>query len=561
MKLLLTGINAKYVHTNLAIRYLYFTVSNFCDASIYECSINDNILSVERDIILAKPDILAFSCYIWNIDFVLQLCSDIKKANAHVIIILGGPEVSFDSFSLMTANSCIDYVVNGEGEDTFPRLISHICGNAPLPCCGITYRSEGNVYETPASEPPDFSTIPFPYENFIVEQVGKIIYYESSRGCPYSCKYCLSGDNTKVRFKDVSQVFRDLSFFDSKGVPLVKFVDRTFNSDRKRANMIWQHISSLPGDTRFHMEITGELLDDDALDVLKNVNPDKLQFEIGVQTTNVDTLKMINRSCNIDRLFNRIRQLLSETDIHIHLDLIVGLPHETFASFQKSFNDVLALKPHVLQIGFLKVLKGSAMHHECKVHGIKYCEKAPYEIISNNYMSAEEILFIKDLEFVFDKVYNSGSFSKSIDYLLERSHDAFDLFSVLVEYFRTHCLINSPMSKSSLFDVVFNCFSYMGDEFEHCLRFDYILALKPGKLPSWSKGDDGFRFSDEVYAFLKDEEAKKRYIPKYYNVPAKAAIKKLRFEQFGGRTLIFDYDDSKVYDVSEYYIPTKQRRQ
>lgn len=558
MKLLLIGVNAKYVHTNLAVRYLLGTVSDICDAAICEYSINDSLIAIERDILLQKPDVLAFSCYIWNIGFVLELCSDLKKANHDIRIIVGGPEVSYDTSALLMNENDIDFAIKGEGEKTFPALIRHLAFNHPLPSEGITYRNTaGDVVDTCAAVLPDFDDIKFPYDDSIEDLNGKIIYYESSRGCPYSCKYCLSGDNSKVRFKDLDLVKKDLSFFDSHNVPLVKFVDRTFNANYRRANEIWCHISALPGNTRFHMEITGELLNDETIDVLKTVRPDKLQFEIGVQSTNPDTLYAINRRCDKDKLFTYISRLLSDTDIHVHLDLIVGLPYEDMNSFKNSFNDVLSLRPHVLQIGFLKVLKGSSMRNECERYGIKYRSKAPYEIISNDFMTCDDILYLKDLDFVFDKIYNSGSFSKTLDFLFKKFDTSFELFSAVIDYFRVKHLINKSFSKHALFDAVFDCFSEFGDDFEQCMRFDYIMAFSPGKLPAWANTDAGFRFSDEVYVFLRDEDAKKRYLPQYVDVPAKAAIKHVRFEKFGDKTIVFDYKNGSVCNVSDYYIKTK----
>ena len=547
-------IRSEYVHTNLAMRYLKKCTASICDVSLLEFSINDQVLAVEREIILSSPDVVAFSCYIWNIDYILELCSDLKKAIPDVKIILGGPEVSFDSADILSKHHFLECIVKGEGEFTFPLLIESINKKLPYPDSGVTYRCDGEIIDTPFPELPDFSHIPFPYDDIDCGFDNKILYYESSRGCPYSCKYCLSGDSSNLRFKDAEAVFSDLDFFDKSGVELVKFVDRTFNADRQRAVKIWNHIASLQGDTRFHMEISGDLLDENTIDNLKNVPSDKLQFEIGVQTTNLRTLEAIGRKSDITKLFERVSNLLNQNQIHIHLDLIVGLPYEDMISFKKSFNDVISLRPHVLQIGFLKVLKGSAMHHEAEKYGIVYRDKAPYEIIANKWLCTSEILYLKDFEFVFDKFYNSGSFSKTIDFLFSQYEEPFEMFASLVSYYQKHNLINASVSKSDVFTTVYNCFSHLGDEFEKNLRYDYISALKSGSLPQWANSDPKFRYSDEVYDFLKDEEAKKAVMPKFYDVPAKAAIKQLRFENFGDKVFAFDLKTSDVYDVSEYFI-------
>lgn len=553
MKLLLAAVNAKYIHTNLALRYLSKLSEDICSPVMREYSINDNLLSVERDIVLFKPQIVCFSCYIWNIEFILKLSSNIKKALPDTLIILGGPEVSFDSLSLMQKYKHIDYIIKGEGEIVFPKLLKSILNSSPLPQYSITYRDGANIVDTPQGEVPDFSSVPFPYDEKTISEIGdKILYYETSRGCPYSCKYCLSGEKGRVRFKDTELVKNDLKFFSDNKVKLVKFVDRTFNADKKRAQEIWEYISCLNTSTRFHMEITGELLNEETIVILKNVNPDNLQFEIGVQSTNSQTLLAIDRKCNIQKLFNNIKMLLDHTKIHVHLDLIAGLPYEDFNSFKKSFNDVLSLRPHVLQLGFLKLLKGSAMRAESQNHGIIYRDNAPYEIISNNYISSGEMIFLKDIDYVFDKYYNSGSFSKTIDFLFQRYDDKFDIFSDIANFFRENNYINKSISKQQLYDILFDCFSHLGTEFEEALRYDIINNLHIGKLPPWCNTDNAFTSSEAVYEFLKNEEYKSRVCPHLINVPAKAIIKHVRFEKFSNSVLMFDYNKNSVYDVTDY---------
>jgi len=553
MKLLFAAVNAKYVHTNLAMRYLKKVSEDLCQCELKEYSINDNILSVERDIFLSKPDVIAFSCYIWNISFILALADNIKKALPSCVLIFGGPEVSYDSVCLLDKYPFIDYIIKGEGEITFPHLINHIVNGGDIPKSGISYRKCDEILDMPSSVLPDFSQIPFPYtKNELDDLSGRIIYYESSRGCPYSCKYCLSGEKGRVRFKDVDSVLNDLKFFSDNNVPLVKFVDRTFNADKKRAAAIWKGISDLKTETRFHMEITGELLDSDTLKLLEEVNPKNLQFEIGVQSTNPKTLEAIDRKCQVDKLFYNIKYLLENTDIHIHLDLIAGLPFEDITSFKKSFNDVVSLRPQVLQLGFLKLLKGSAMRNESPKYNMVYRNNAPYEIISNEFLSCEDIFFLKDVDFVFDKFYNSGSFAKTIDFLFEKYCDKFQIFAEIVEFFRENNLINTSLSKQKLYDVLFECFSYYGTEFEEALRYDMIYSMHVGKLPYWCNTDNNFTSSQIVYDFLKDEYAKNKIIPHMADVPAKSIIKHVRFEKFSYGILLFDYNSNSVHDVTEF---------
>ncbi len=559
MKLSLVAVNAKYIHTNLAVRYLYKAVSGVCNAEIREYSINDNLLSVERDIILSRPDILAFSCYIWNVDFVLKLASDIKKALPNIIIVLGGPEVSFDSAKLLEKYDFIDYVVKGEGERSLRSLVDYVANSAPLPDKGIAYRTDDGICDTPIGDALCFEDIPFPYDD-ILDLDGRIIYYESSRGCPYSCKYCLSGGKGGVRFKDTELVKKDLKFFAERKVPLVKFVDRTFNADKKRALEIWEYLASLNTDTRFHMEITGELLNDETIAVLSKINPENLQFEIGVQSTNPKTLSAIDRACNTERLFKNIKSLLEKTDIHIHLDLIAGLPYEDMASFKKSFNEVIALKPHVLQLGFLKLLKGSAIRCEADKYGMVYRDSAPYEIISNDFISCEEIIFLKDIDFVFDKYYNSGSFKKTMDFLFDIFDDRFEIFADIVGFYRKNNYISSSFSKHALYDILYACFAHLGDGYEEALRYDYISSLRSGKLPEWAKTDNDFHHSQSVYDFLMNEDAKMEVAPKLVGRAAKSLIKHLRFEKFSYGILLFDYINNSVYDVTKYIVNGENKK-
>ncbi|MBQ4526518.1 MAG: DUF4080 domain-containing protein [Clostridia bacterium] len=556
MKLLIVALNAKYVHTNLAVRYLYQVSEKICDVEITEFSINDNVIAIEREILKTNSDVVAFSCYIWNIEMIKNIASDIKKSSGATII-FGGPEVSYDSTDFMKDNSFVDYIIKGEGEIVFPKLIKYLSDHETFPDEGLAFRQNGNIFENKFATPVMFDRIPFPYNESDCKS-GKILYYESSRGCPYSCKYCLSGENKGVRFKNVDEVKHDLTYFDNLDVQLVKFVDRTFNADKKRACEIWKHISSLKGNTRFHMEITGEILDDETVGFLEKVNAEKLQFEIGVQTTNHKTLDAINRKCNTDKLFSNIKKLIEKTDIHIHLDLIAGLPYEDISSFEKSFNDVLSLRPHVLQLGFLKLLKGSAMRDEAENHDMIYRDYAPYEIISNKYINHKDIMLLKDIDFVFDKIYNSGDFVRTIDFLFEKFENKFSVFKRIVHEFDAKGLMNKSFSKAKLFDEIFDVFSYFGSEFEEVLRFDYITALHPGKMPRWSRGDDYFRMSESVYDFLKNEEIKKDIMPMYFNVPAKMLIKHFRFEKFTSKIVAFDYKTNLVYDVTSYISDEKQ---
>ncbi len=439
-KTLMVAINAKYVHTNIAVRYIseYSRQKRFeCDFS--EFSINEPEFNVLSKLYASDCDAYGFSCYIWNISYVLKISKSLKKLRPERKIFLGGPEVSFDAEKILGENDFIDYIVKGEGEDAVLSLLE----NPP---------KERTVISSSAQL--DMDSLPFPYADKDLENVvngEKLVYYETSRGCPFSCTYCLSSVEKGVRFLSIGRVEKELSKFIESRVMTVKFVDRTFNADRKRAHEIWEYCINNGKDTCFHFEIGADLLEDCDIELLKNAHVGQIQFEIGVQTTNPDTLIEISRSMDIEKLSRNVKRLRQETNVMLHLDLIAGLPLEDFDSFKKSFNEVYNLNPHVLQLGFLKLLKGSALRTKAKEYGIEFSDFAPYEVFSTNVLSFDEIMVLKAVEDVLERYYNSGRFYKTLGKAVEYFETPFDFYLKLSKYWKEKGLLGQGVKRISLY--------------------------------------------------------------------------------------------------------------
>lgn len=553
MKIVLTAINAKYVHTSLSVRCLHASVKDICDSVIREYTINDSVDNIVSDLYAQSADIIAFSCYIWNIDMVIKVSEILKKANPDIRIVLGGHEVEYDPEVVLKNNPQIDVVVRGEGEITFKNYISAVVNGADTDSlCGITYRKDGKIVHLPDSdEYPDLNSLPFVYDEGIEDIKNRIIYYESSRGCPYGCTYCISGDSSKVRFLDTERVKSELGFFREHKVGLVKFVDRTFNANPGRAKEIFRFIAENPSQTCFHMELAGDIIDDETIEILSHIPKGALQFEIGVQTTNPHTMRAINRNVSFEKLSKAVSKLMKMDNIHIHLDLIAGLPHEDMTSFRRSFDDVLSLRPHVLQLGFLKMLKGSQIRAGQEIHGFLYSSKPPYEVIGNKYINYIDILELKRVETTLDRYYNSGAFNETMNYLLGKQTSSYGVFLKIADYYAQNFQTSSAFSKQSLYDNLYNCFKDEGREFFEALKKDYLVNFRPGKRPEWFDGYD-LALLDITYEIFKNEDLKKEHFPKYYDVPAKQIIKHVHAERFSYGVLLFDYSDNSVYNISTF---------
>ncbi len=555
MKFLLGAINAKYIHTSLAVRCLYRAVKDDFDVEMCEYTVNESLLHISSSIYRKHPDVIAIGCYIWNYNTVRDLCDNIKKASPHTYIILGGPEVSYNPQRVLSECSA-DAVVMGEGEITICELFGALeRGDSPKNVLGVAYR-DGDIVIVNSQRPPIqcLDDLPFVYDGDTEDYANRILYYESSRGCPFSCSYCLSGEKGKVRYLSIDRVKKDIDYFVSHKVPLVKFVDRTFNADRRRAREIFRYIIDNAGDTCFHMELAGDLLDEETIELLSLAPANLMQFEIGVQTTNERTMEAIRRKIRQKPLFDNIKKLISNGNIHIHLDLIAGLPYEDINSFTRSFNEVMELEPHILQIGFLKLLHGSAIRKDYEKFNYRYTKNAPYEVISNDFVSYDDILLLHDIEDVFERYYNSGDFKKTTGKLAKMYNgDYFSLYRDIARYFTDNGLFDLSLSKHRLYNIIFDFCLLKGIDIEEYLKYDYIVANRCHNLPNWCRTYRDKTFEDCCYSVLKDEEFKKQYLPNYYDVPAKKAIKTVFFEKFSEGVLLFDYDSDKIINVSEYF--------
>ncbi len=464
MKLLLVAINAKYIHSNLAVHslrtyVLAHTQGKQGQINLAEYTINHDQEEILKGIYRDKAQIVAFSCYLWNIDMVLRLSKELKKVSPEVKIWLGGPEVSYDAKACLSRYPEIEGIIVGEGEQTFLELYEYFVdqendiGNRNGPVNtdrilsldslenikGLVYRMQRElgeeIIETPVRPPLNLDDIPFPYNN-IEDFKNKIIYYESSRGCPYSCSYCLSSADSKVRLRSSELVKKELKLFLDCRVPQVKFVDRTFNCNRKHAMEIWSFLKEEDnGITNFHFEISADLLRPEEIELLSALRPGQVQFEIGIQTTNPDTITAIRRKMDLEQLKENVSRIREGKNIHQNLDLIAGLPLEDYASFERSFQTVYELRPDQLQLGFLKVLKGSPMEEDSRDYHIIYRDTAPYEVLYTSRLSFEEILRLKGVCEMVEVYYNSGQFDYSIRYLEHFYPVRMQLFEKLNQYY------------------------------------------------------------------------------------------------------------------------------
>ncbi len=548
MKIILTTLNAKYIHTNLALRTIAGVCSKFTPV-IREFTVNDNIDSIIASLHMEKADVIAFSCYIWNIEKTLYIAQSLKAVNPELKIILGGHEVSHDSCKILEEHSYIDFVISGEGEKSFPLLLDALSGEIALSDVpSLTCRKNGEILSNPIIKGGDINEYPFPYDESIREYKGKIIYYESSRGCPFNCSYCLSGDNRKVSFLDVDRVKRELLFFIENNVPLVKFVDRTFNADKKRALEIWKFIIENSKETCFHFELAGSLIDDDAIALLKTAPRGIIQFEIGVQSTNPETINAIGRNIEFEKIRENVKKLLQTDNIHIHLDLIAGLPYEGYESFGKSFNDVVSIRPHVLQLGFLKLLKGSRIREEAEVYRYKYKKKAPYEVMENNFLSFDELIKLKAIEELFERYYNSGDFSRTMDFLFEKTDSPFEIFENIYNYFEKNRLFERSLPLEFYYEVIPAIF-----EFERIC--DYVRADRLTNKKAKLSYENEKEFKEQCFEFLKKEKNLEKYLPEFVGMPARKIYPRLRFEKLFSEVYMYNVNQSllKKIDKSDFW--------
>lgn len=557
MKTLLVGINSKYIHTCLAVWYLKVSLKDCTNTSIREFTINDNKDDILSGIYLEKPDVLAFSCYIWNIELVRSLLREIKKLLPECIIILGGPEVSYTAKEVMKGNEAADFVLCGEGEEIFPVLIDSIenCSQEYKKLSGIAYREGGQVvYREGFNLMSQLDSIPSPYtDELLTSTENRILYYESSRGCPFSCSYCISSTFNGVRFFSLDRVKVDLEKLVSYKPKLIKFVDRTFNCNRKRAKEILEYIISLNCNTVFHFEAAADLFDQELLELLGRAPKGRVQLEIGLQTTNSQTLNEIERVTDLDKLKQNVKEILVNGNIHVHLDLIAGLPYEDIKSFKKSFNDVYEMKPQQLQLGFLKMLKGSKIRREAEKHEYSFRNYSPYEILENRYISYNDILDLKDIEEVLERYFNSGRFSKSLEILeFLYSGDFYELFRQMSVYCRENRYLDRPVSYRENIAVLFNfvksdLFEKIDlERFRQAMVFDFLSSDSSCAIPEAIKAQHDLLPSNQTHELLKSEKFIKEYLPDTVGLSAKNILKRVFFVSLHKLTgpdeiLMFDY--------------------
>lgn len=456
---LLVGINAKFIHTNLAIRSLQANAGIYRgQVGIAEYTINHRREEILQGIYEKKPEVIGFSCYLWNIEYVYSVACDLKKILPDVVIFLGGPEVSHCPEELMREHGWIDFIIVGEGERTFRRYMEYRHKQSGIHALseigGLVYRDGADIFRTAPVQGMEMDELVFPYGDLSGLE-HRIVYYESIRGCPFSCSYCLSSVEKNVRIKSPEKTEEELDFFLEHRVPQVKFTDRTFNCNHAYAYRIWKYIGRHDnGITNFHFEIAGDLLREEDFMLFETFRPGLVQFEVGVQSTNPDTLRAIRRTMDIPQLQENTRRMKDIGTIHLHLDLIAGLPYEGYDSFCQSFNAVYAMKPDQLQLGFLKVLGGSPMHEVRCACGLQFSSRPPYEILSTNWITFGDLLRLKQVEEMVEVYYNSLQFTASLTYLEMWFERPYELYEALAEYYRIHQLSNRSHSRLSRYEIL-----------------------------------------------------------------------------------------------------------
>lgn len=537
MKILLAAYNAKYIHSNLAVYNLKSCSGKYSpNVVIKEYTINQIRDDILKDIYLEQPDVICFSCYIWNISFVKELVPDLKKILPHVDFWAGGPEVSYDAVEFLKKNPAFFGVMVGEGEETFHELAGYYIERKPenlKEIRGVAFHDETKVPDivhTGWRELMDLSKVPFAYSN-LTEFKNRIIYYESSRGCPFSCSYCLSSIDKKLRFRDIELVKNELQFFIDNKVPQVKFVDRTFNCKHDHAMAIWRYITEHDnGITNFHFEISADLLREEELALMKTMRPGLIQLEIGVQSTNPQTIKAIRRTMDFEKLKGIVEQIHGFGNIHQHLDLIAGLPYEGYDSFHKSFCDVYALRPEQFQLGFLKVLKGSHMMEMTGEYQILYKDREPYEVLSTAWLTYGEILRLKMVESMVEVYYNSGQFKHTLVFLEQYFEDPFRMYEALGRFYEKKGYSEISHSRMRRYEILME---FAGEQKEIPLEVLSDVMLLDLYLRENLKSRPSFASDQKPYERMIWDYRKAEKIPKT------AHIEVFR----DGKKILFDYTD------------------
>ena len=559
MKTVLVAINAKYIHSNLAVYSLRSYARTFgYEPELLEFTINQQKDQILKGIYEAKPDLLCFSCYIWNLSYAEEIIEDIKKILPKVTIWAGGPEVSYDAPKFLKRHPEVDGIMCAEGEKTLTELISYYevgksQGKSLDGINGIVYQENKTIHQTPLRDIMNMDDLVFPYED-LKDFEHKIIYYESSRGCPFSCSYCLSSIDKKLRFRSFSLVEKELEFFLAHKVPQVKFVDRTFNCKKSHAMAIWNYIKEHDnGITNFHFEVAADLLTEDEIALIQTMRPGLIQLEIGVQSTNEKTLAEIHRKTDFEEITRKVKAVQKGENVHQHLDLIAGLPYENYESFGHSFNDVYALKPEQLQLGFLKVLKGSYMAEAAEGYGCVHKAKPPYEVLGTRWLSYEEILKLKGVEEMVEVYYNSGQFQKTIRAMEHLFETAFSMYEELADFYEKNGYNEVSHTRIRRYEILQEFLQEKEanlEYFKQLMIFDLYARENMKTRPQWANDLSAYKM--QILDFYKKEEENPKLLTDYQSYQARQTIKMTHIEVFtydvineneekGAYPVLFDY--------------------
>ena len=569
MKILLTAINAKYIHSNLAVYSLQAYARRYADEiGIREYTINQTVDEILMDLYEEQPDVICFSCYLWNITYVELLLAELPKVLPEAKLWLGGPEVSWNAAEILEKYPMIQGIMYGEGEETFLELAEYFHGQEAengqekqlADIKGIAYRNlSGGATVNEPQEVLDLSTVPFVYEN-MDRFKNRIIYYESSRGCPFSCSYCLSSIDKSLRFREMELVKRELQFFIDHEVPQVKFVDRTFNCRHDHAMAVWSYIAEHDrGKTNFHFEVAADLLNEEEIRLIRSMRPGLIQLEIGVQSANERTICEIRRKMDIEKVRENVRRIKEKKNVHRHLDLIAGLPYENYGSFAASFDEVYRMRPEQLQLGFLKVLKGSLMHEKTKEYALLYQDKPPYEVLSTRWLSYGEIIRLKKVEEMVEVYYNSAQFANTMRELEKEFPSPFAMYESLASYYESEGLFGVSHSRIARYEILYRFISGSGvknpEEYQGWLTLDLYLRDNVRNRPEFL-GEDKVS-KEEAAAFYRKEAQEHAYLREYDGYDGRQMRKMTHLERFRGRLLLFDYrhrdpltGDALVLDIT-----------
>ena len=561
MKVLLTAVNAKYIHSNPAVYSLQKFVTAYApeygkDVELAEFTINHYADDILQEIYRRRPDVVAFSCYIWNLQMIERVLEDLPKVLPEVQIWAGGPEVSYDAPDFLKKHDCMTGVMMGEGEETFLELMEYWHGKKKLnEIPGITWRdSEGEIKVQPGRPLLDMNRLPFLYDE-LDDFEHRIIYYESSRGCPFSCSYCLSSIDKSVRFRDAQTVVKELQFFLDRKVPQVKFVDRTFNCRHSHALTIWNYIREHDnGITNFHFEIAADLLNEEELALLNTMRPGLVQLEIGVQSTNQKTIEAIDRVMDFSHLCSVVKRVQSGHNIHQHLDLIAGLPWENFDSFRQSFNDVYHLYPDQLQLGFLKVLKGSRMQEKAEEYGIVYHSDPVYEVFYTNWISYQEILELKQIEDMVEVYYNSGQFPNTIRHLEKEFCDPFTMYQQLAAFYGQQGWWGQSHSRMQRFEMLREFIHSVSENriYDELLLLDLYLRENSKSRPKWAP--DLQNEKKQFLDWFRQEEQEHQVLKGYEGFSARQMMNMVHLERFSIETAQLCGWEQQKEDTQECWV-------